>query len=196
MDERKEFEILEEWLSLEKAEFRMLSLIAILSDSNRAFRGTLSTLCKELSIGASTVNKERLKNNLYQLAAADLITIIKDNNVYTISLAKAAEKSKNIIKIKKAWYQLIKDTPSEAAWENVLKVFIKLLEFAPASIHKEQEIADELNISVSTVKRAIKTLKQIDFQDFRFKIEPKIEKLADGKFRTLGNTYSQAIIFE
>lgn len=196
MTEKKEIEFLEEWLPLEKAEFRLLSMITILSDNNRAFRGTLKTFCEELCIDTSSGNIKRLKNSLNQLAVADFIKIIIDKDIYTISLAKAAEKSKNIIKIKKAWYQLIKDTPSEAAWENVLKVFIKLLEFAPASIHKEQEIADELNISVSTVKRAIKTLKQIDFKDFRFKIEPKIEKLPDGKFRTLGNTYSQAIIFE
>lgn len=195
MSKKEKFEFHEEWLSLKKYDFRLLSMITILADNNRAFRGTLSELCKELDIQSSSANKNTMIKNLNNLAAANIVNIIVDKDIYTISLAKAAEKSKNIITIKKAWYLLIRNTPTDTSWDSVLKVFLKLSTFAPASLHTEKEISKELNMSVSTVKRAISTLKKIDFVDFYFKIDTVKEKLPNGRYRTNGNLYSAALDF-
>ena len=93
--EKEELEFLEEWFLLEKYEFKLLTIITILSDTKRAFRGKLNDLCNELSISTCS------KNSLTFLKQNDYIKVIEDKGIYTISLAHAAEKSKNIIKIKK-----------------------------------------------------------------------------------------------
>lgn len=62
--EKEELEFLEEWFLLKKYEFKLLTIITILSDNKRAFRGKLSDLCNELSISNCSKNKETIKNSL------------------------------------------------------------------------------------------------------------------------------------
>ena len=52
----EELEFFEEWLSLEKYHFKILTMITVLADNKRAFRGKLSDLCQNLSIQNSSVN--------------------------------------------------------------------------------------------------------------------------------------------
>lgn len=199
MDEELEF--FEEWLLLEKYHFKILTMITVLADNKRAFRGQLSDLCQELSIKCSSGNINNIKAALAILEEDHYINIMIDKDIYTISLAKAAEKSKNIIKIKKAWYKLIRETKSKAAWENVLKVFLILLEQPQG---KEQaityrEIAAMMNCSKSTVERAVKTICSIDFKDFIFKkdiIKEKHTTENGTTYATLGTVYIQGINFE
>ena len=46
MDEELEFE--KDWLSVEKLEFKQLTLITVLADNHLAYRGTLSDMCSFL----------------------------------------------------------------------------------------------------------------------------------------------------
>lgn len=194
----EEIEFLKEWLSLEKYHFKMLTMITVLADNKRAFRGKLSDLCHSLSIQNSSVNTAKIKTTLVSLAEKNYINIIIDKDIYTISLTKAAETSKNVIKIKRAWYKLIRETESTAAWESVLKVFLVLIELPQG---KDQtitykEIGSTTKCSKSTVERAVKTICSIDFKDFKFQKETIKERLENGSYRTIGTIYRQGIYFE
>ena len=194
----EEIEFLIEWLSLEKYHFKILTMITVLADNKRAFRGKLSDLCHSLFIQNSSVNTDKIKATLVSLAEKNYINIIIDKDIYTISLTKAAETSKNVIKIKRAWYKLIRETESTAAWESVLKVFLVLIELPQG---KDQtitykEIASTTKCSKSTVERAVKTICSIDFKDFKFQKETIKKQLKDGSYRTIGTIYKQGIYFE
>lgn len=189
--EKQELEFLEEWFLLKKYEFKLLTIITVLSDNKRAFRGKLNDLCNELSITNCTKNKDKLKNSLTFLEQNDYIKIIEDKGIYTISLAHAAEKSKNIIKIKKAWYEIIKNADCEASWESLLKVFLKVLELSQDEIYTYKQIGKLTNMSSTTVERCIKTIKKLKFDDILVKTEIKKSKNKKDEYRTKGQTYTQ-----
>ena len=196
MEEILEFST--ECLSLEKYHFKILTMITVLADSKAAFRGKISDLCHSLSIQTSSGNITKIKSSLDFLTKSNYINILVDKDIYTVTLTKAAESNKNIIKIKNAWYKLIKETPSEAAWENMLKVFLVLIEL-PSCEDKPityKEIGDIIKCSKSTVQRAVKTICNIDFKDFKFIKDVKKERLNDGSYRTTGTIYTQGIFFE
>lgn len=194
----EEIEFLEEWLSLKKYHFKILTMITVLADNKRAFRGKLSDLCQNLSIQNSSVNIAKIRTTLVSLAEDNYINTIIDKDIYTISLTKAAEKSKNVIKIKRAWYKLIRETESTAAWESVLKVFLVLIELPQGKDRTitYEEIGNTIKCSKSTVERAVKTICSIDFKDFKFQKETKKERLKNGSYRTIGTIYKQGIYFE
>ena len=194
----EELEFFEEWLSLEKYHFKILTMITVLADNKRAFRGKLSDLCRSLSIQNSSVNIAKIRTTLFSLAEDNYINIIIDKDIYTISLTKAAEKSKNVIKIKRAWYQLIRETESLAAWESVLKVFLVLIELPQGKDQTitHEEIGTIIKCSKSTVERAVKTICSIDFKDFKFQKETVKERLENGNYMTIGTIYKQGIYFE
>lgn len=194
----EEIEFLEEWLSLKKYHFKILTMITVLADNKRAFRGKLSDLCQNLSIQNSSVNIAKVRTTLVSLAEDNYINTIIDKDIYTISLTKAAEKSKNVIKIKRAWYKLIRETESTAAWESVLKVFLVLIELPQGKDRTitYEEIGNTIKCSKSTVERAVKTICSIDFKDFKFQKETVKERLKNGSYRTIGTIYKQGIYFE
>lgn len=197
----EELEFFEEWLSLEKYHFKILTMITVLADNKRAFRGKLSDFCQSLSIQKSSVNIAKIKATIVSLAEENYINTIIDKDIYTISLTRAAEKSKNVIKIKRAWYQLIRETKSTAAWESVLKVFLVLLE-QPQGRNKTityEQIGALVKCSKTTVERAIKTICSIDFKDFKFQkdiIKEKYDTENGIAYKTLGTVYIQGIYFE
>lgn len=197
----EELEFFEEWLMLEKYNFKIITMITVLADNQRAFRGKLSEFCQNLSIQSSAANIKNIKAALAYLQENRYINIMVDKDIYTISLAKAAEKCKNIIKIKRTWYKLIRETKSTAAWESVLKVFLVLLE-QPQGKNKVityEQIGALINCSKATVERAVKTICSIDFKDFKFQKDVIKEKYdtANGKaHKTIGTIYIQGINFE
>ena len=183
MEEILEFST--ECLSLEKYHFKILTMITVLADSKAAFRGKISDLCHSLSIQTSSGNITKIKSSLDFLTKSNYINILVDKDIYTVTLTKAAESNKNIIKIKKAW-------------ENMLKVFLVLIEL-PSCEDKPityKEIGDIIKCSKSTVQRAVKTICNIDFKDFKFIKDVKKERLNDGSYRTTGTIYTQGIFFE
>lgn len=194
----KEIEFLEEWLSLEKYHFKIITIITVLADNKMVFRGKLSDICHSLSIQNSSVNIAKIKATLVSLTEDNYIHTIIDKDIYNISLTKEAEKSKHVIKIKRAWYKLIRESESTAAWESVLKVFLVLMEL-PQGRDKTvtyEEIGNTIKCSKSTVERAVKTICSIDFKDFKFQKEIVKERLKNGGYRTIGTIYKQGIYFE
>lgn len=197
---KEELEFCEEWLMLKQYSFKLLTALTVLADNKRAFRGTLADICDCIGIQPSSSNKERIKLNLAILQEQELVKVIVDKDIYTVSLAAAAQKSKNIIKIKKAWYILLKDvhanTKTETSFENLLKVFLKLLELSPSQTYTYTAIGKMVNLSKSTVGRCVKVLSKIDFEDFRFCITvDKVQKV-NGQYHTKGQIYNQMIQFK
>lgn len=198
--EKEELEFCEEWLLLKQYSFKLLTALTVLADNKLAFRGTLSDICNCIGIQPSSCNKDRIKLNLDILQEQEWAKVIIDKDIYTVSLAAAAQKSKNIIKIKKAWYILIKDahatTKTQTSFENLLKVFLKLLELSPNKTYTYADIGKMINLSKSTVGRCVKVLSKIDFDDFRFWIKLDRVKTNKGDYQTRGQIYDRMIIFE
>lgn len=198
--EKDELKFCSEWLTLENYSFKILAIITVLADNKLAFRGTLADLCKSLGVGNSSPNKNRIKRELDFLQQNNFAQIIIDKDIYTISLAAAAEKSKNIIKIKKAWYTLIRDTHSstkpETSWESMLKVFLILLELPPDNTYTYTSIGERAGLKKSAIGRCVKALEKIDFKDFRFSVTTDKVRTETGKYYNLGRTYCQMIEFK
>lgn len=194
--EEKELEIAEEWLVLEKYHFKIMTIATVLADENRAYRGKLSELCEQLNIQNSSANIAKIKNSLQLLSEQNYIKLIVDHDVYTISLAKSIEKSKNIKKIKKAWYNLIRENQEKDSWVNTFKVFLVLIDLKNTEIRTHAEIGKQIGISKGTVSNCIKALKTIDFKDFIFDIQVQKDRVAPNEFRTQGTSFNQMIIFE
>ncbi len=199
-DESEELEFLTEWLTLDKYYFKILTMITVLADNKKAFRGKLSDLCQSLSIQSSSANTQKMKLALFTLEENNYINMIIDNDIYTISLTKFAEKDKGIIKIKREWYKLIRAAKSSASWENILKVFLYLLglpQGANAPVITYAEISRNINCSKSVVQRAVNTICNINFVDFKFNKEIIKEKIPNVEsWKTLGTKYEQVIWFE
>lgn len=194
--EKTELEFCEEWLLLKKYYFKLLTMVTVLADNNRAFRGKLSELCTHLNIQSSSGNIQKIKEALTFLAANDYIKVIEDKNIFTVSLAKSAESSKKIIKIKKTWYKLIRETPSEASWENTLKIFLVLLELDSNNVIKYADIEKITGIKSRTIQNCVRTISNIDFGDFKIRPQKQTHKTKDGSFCTDGQTFEKVLIFE
>ena len=194
----EEIEFLAEWLDLKKYHFKILTTVTVLADNQKAYRGKLSDFCQYLSIKPSSVNINNIQSALTFLEENAYVNIMIDKDIYTISLSKAAEKSKNIIRIKKAWYKLIRETKSDAAWEQVLKVFLVLIELPQNKdmTITQKEIGNIIKCSEATIQRAVKTICSIDFEDFKFQTTTVTKRLDNGTYRTIGTIYKQGIYFE
>ena len=192
----QEITILKEWLPLDKSYFKLLAVVAVLADKNLAFRGKLNELCREIGIQPSSVNKDKLKDNLAFLYENGYVKMIIDHNTYTVSLAAAAEKSQDVKKIKKAWYQLIRETDSEASWENNLKVFLYLIDLPADRKVTYKEIGHEINISKSTVGKCVRTICSINFIDFQIYAKKENQQGEDGNIYCVGQRYEKGLNFE
>lgn len=194
--DREEIEFCEEWLTLKKYYFKILTMVTVLADNQKAFRGKLKDLCDSLDIQSSSANIQKIRESINFLAENDYIKVIVDNNIYTISLAHAAEKSKKVIKIKKTWYKLIRESEGAASWENTLKVFLVITELASEEIIKYAEIAEKTGIKNRTVQSCVKTISSIDFEDFQITKKKYTRKNADGTYISYGQIFDKGMRFE
>ncbi|MBO5083130.1 MAG: hypothetical protein J6C06_11055 [Lachnospiraceae bacterium] len=192
---KTELEFTEDWLPLEKCNFRILTMISVLADNHRAYRGTLKELCTELGIGNSSTNIQGIKNSLTFLENNNYIKVVKDNTRYTISLSFSAEKDKNIIKIKKEWYKLIRECNSDTSWENILKVFLLIYPINNNKPIKYTEMAKELNVSSQVISRSVRALQRIKFDDWTFVVSTVTIKDEEGSYHTIGQTFEKMITF-
>lgn len=135
--------------------------------------------------------KTNSKTLLLFLSRMTISKLLMIKGIYTISLAHAAEKSKNVIKIKKAWYEIIKNADCEASWESLLKVFLTVLELSQDQIYTYNEIGKKTNLSKSTVERCVKTIKKLKFDNIAIKVDLIKTKNSKGNYKTKGQAYTQ-----
>ena len=166
-----------EWLLLDKKEFRILAMLA----DKGEYSGNLTKICEYFSLNPQTKHRSHIRNSIQKLTEAGFIDCTKRGQTYTL---KAIPKEKRI-EISRRWAELViqhKYTSESVAWEVVLKVLIWIAD-KHAPIITNDEIADELHISVSTIVSAKNVLEK----DIGAIIK-EIDKitLADGSKRNKG----------
>ena len=104
---------------MEKYNFKLLTLAAVLALYNCAYRGTIEDMCEYLG---EDKNEEAIITAIEQLEKKGMIKFMIDKyNVYTISLSVKAEKKKDVVAIQKKWTEI---KGAKVSWESVLRAWL------------------------------------------------------------------------
>ena len=174
-----------EWLKLEKYNFKLLTLVAVLAQNHLAYRGTVAEMCDYLGVDNQTKNRRAITTAIAQLEEKGMVKTILDNNkVYTITLSVKAEKKKDVIVIQKKWIEMVQGLTTGVAWDNVLRVWLYLIA-NEEEIITSKKIAADLGMSKSMVDR----IKIILVSDLKaIKCQNRAKKISEGNFQKLGQT--------
>ena len=174
-----------EWLKLEKYNFKLLTLVAVLAQNHLAYRGTVAEMCDYLGINNQTKNRKAITTAIAQLEKKGMIKTILDGKVYTITLSVKAEKKKDVIVIQKKWIEMVQGLKSRGvSWDNVLRVWLYLIA-NEEEIITSKKIAADLGMSKSMVDR----IKIILVSDLKaIKCRNRAKKISEGNFQKLGQT--------
>ena len=174
-----------EWLKLEKYNFKLLTLVAVLAQNHLAYRGTVAEMCDYLGINNQTKNRKAITTAIAQLEEKGMVKTILDNNkVYTITLSVKAEKKKDVIVIQKKWIEMVQGLTTGVTWDNVLRVWLYLIA-NEEEIITSKKIAADLGMSKSMVDR----IKIILVSDLKaIKCQNRAKKISEGNFQKLGQT--------
>ena len=174
-----------EWLKLEKYNFKLLTLVAVLAQNHLAYRGTVAEMCDYLGINNQTKNRRAITTAIAQLEEKGMVKTILDNNkVYTITLSVKAEKKKDVIVIQKKWIEMVQGLTTGVTWDNVLRVWLYLIA-NEEEIITSKKIAADLGMKKSMVDR-IKIVLVNDLQ--AIKCRDRSKKISEGNFKKLGQT--------
>ena len=167
-----------EWLPLPKAEFNVLAMIA---EQGGSFTGNYSDMCRYLGVTPQSSNRTAQKNAIESLVSHGFISCESRGRTHHLTvIPKATE-----IRLPRLWVQSViqHDYSSEAvAFAPVLKVFIWIVH-NDLSVVTNSMIAEDLNVSVSTVVNAKNVLEREYENITKRKIS---EKIGNDIFRNLG----------
>lgn len=166
-----------EWFPLPKQDFRLLAMLADVGE----FKGTLSDMCRYFSLSIQSSNRNKLKSSIELLTEQGYIRSRKKGNTYYL---EAIPKEKEIT-VERGWLHRIQShdyTTESIAWEQVVKVLLWIVDNKEEVI-TNQDIADDLGISISTIGYAKNVLEKEYDAISRRKVS---EKIADGVYLTLG----------
>lgn len=175
-----------EWLKLEKYNFKLLTLVAVLAQNHLAYRGTVAEMCDYLGINNQTKNRKAITTAIAQLEEKGMVKTILDNNkVYTITLSVKAEKKKDVIVIQKKWIEMVQGLKSRGvSWDNVLRVWLYLIA-NEEEIITSKKIAADLGIS----ERKVARIKDVLVNDLKaIKCQDRYKKTSGVNFTKLGQT--------
>ena len=174
-----------EWLKLEKYNFKLLTLVAVLAQNHLAYRGTVAEMCEYLGVDNQTKNRRAITTAIEQLEKKGMVKTILDGKVYTITLSVKAEKKKDVIVIQKKWIEMVQGLKSRGvSWDNVLRVWLYLIA-NEEEIITSKKIAADLGMKKSMVDR-IKIVLVNDLQ--AIKCRDRSKKISEGNFKKLGQT--------
>ena len=157
-----------DWLTREDYQFKLLALLAVLANSNLAYRGTLADMCNFLGVsnGNSRTNK-KIRDAINALEQDKLLKKIIDGRTYTRTLSKKAEKQRRVIRIQKEWvmvaknYSHLPDKSESVSWMVLLKVWLFLIDRGSTQEPiTNKQIGDALGIAEGTVKNARSALQK------------------------------------
>lgn len=167
-----------EWLSLPKAEFNILTLLA---EQGGSFSGNLSALCRYFTVTLQQKNRTSLRSAIENLTSKGFITSQLNGRTYSLQLIPKEEEIKAI----KSLVQSITrhDYSSEnVAAASVVKVLLWVIRNQEPVVTNAQ-IAADLGVSESTVCSA-KNVLQKEYETLSKHIVSM--KLGDNFFRALG----------
>ena len=167
-----------EWLSLPKAEFNILAMLA---EQGGLFSGNYSDMCRYLGVTPQNRNRQNLQTAIQSLAATGFIRheSLGRTQILTI-IPKATE-----IPLPRSWVQSVirHDYSGESvAFAQVLKLFAWIAH-NEVPVVTNGEIAADLNISSSTVVSAKNVLER----EYECITKKRIsEKMRENFYRNLG----------
>lgn len=173
-----------EWLKLEKYNFKLLTLVAVLAQNHLAYRGTVAEMCEYLGVDNQTKNRRAITTAIEQLEKKGMVKTILDGKVYTITLSVKAEKKKDVIVIQKKWIEMVQGLTTGVTWDNVLRVWLYL-------IANEEEIITSKKIAadLGMTKRMVDRIKVVLVNDLQaIKCKNRSKKISEGNFKSLGQT--------
>ena len=173
-----------EWLKLEKYNFKLLTLVAVLAQNHLAYRGTVAEMCEYLGVDNQTKNRRAITTAIEQLEKKGMVKTILDGKVYTITLSVKAEKKKDVIVIQKKWIEMVQGLKGGVSWDNVLRVWLYL-------IANEEEIITSKKIAadLGMTKRMVDRIKVVLVNDLQaIKCKNRSKKISEGNFKSLGQT--------
>ena len=172
-----------EWLSLPKAEFRLLVMIADIGGDIKC----LSNACRYFGLrDDESSTKDGMAESLQNLADKNIIKLTKIKRRYYATLNPIAKD--NIVTIKREYLKTIMQRNYEAkvAWEQVLKCYLWIdSKTKPDLIFTNDEMVAAMNISSSTISKAKSPLKN-EYE--AVKIKKITDKIGDNNYRTIGQT--------
>ena len=173
-----------EWLKLEKYNFKLLTLVAVLAQNHLAYRGTVAEMCNYLGVDNQTKNRKAITTAIAQLEKKGMIKTILDGKVYTITLSVKAEKKKDVIVIQKKWIEMVQGLTTGVSWDNVLRVWLYLIA-NEEEIITSKKIAADLGMKKSMVDR----IKMVLVNDLKaIKCQDRYKKTSGANFTKLGQT--------
>ena len=167
-----------EWIPLPKAEFNVLAMIA---EQGGSFSGNYSDMCRYLGVTPQNRNRTAQKTAIESLVSHGFISCESRGRTLTLTvIPKATE-----IRLPRLWVQSViqHDYSSQSvAFAPVLKVFMWIAH-NNLSVVTNGMIAEDLNVSVSTVVSAKNVLEHEYENITKRKIS---EKIGNDVFRNLG----------
>ena len=168
-----------EWLLLDKAHFRILTMLA----DKGAFCGGLADICRYLSLspGQQKTNAT-LRASIDFLAANGYITGTLTGRTYQLQLIP----KENPIYVSRRWFNPIRpntDFSQTVSWEMVIKTLVWISGNSLSNLVVNDMIAEELNTSVATLGAAKNVLER-DFHAIIRDVEKMI--LPNGQKRNIG----------
>lgn len=166
-----------EWLPLDKKEFRILAMLA----DRGEYHGTLSPLCDYFSVSCQTRNRDRLRNSIQELKANGFIEAELNGWTYTLRAVPKAQR----IEMDRGLFESIKSrnyATAGVAWEQVLKLYLWIVQHESQEIVTNREIAEALNTSESTVCAA-KNVLQYEYEAIA---KHRVSAKYGDSFRSLG----------
>ena len=187
MDLNKEAGIDTTWLSVANYKFKILVMISCLAQNHLAFRGKLKDMCDFLGVGNTTSNTKKINEAINQLEAKGDIIKVKEGYTYTLTLTNKAYNKAKVKRIRNAWVSAIQgyepeDKDNSVSWETILKVLVYLMADKRENVRYD-EIGKDLGIEKDTVRKAVKALQTIQFEDIILKKKLNWLRLHDGSFK-------------
>lgn len=187
MDLNKEAGIDTTWLSVANYKFKILVMISCLAQNHLAFRGKLKDMCDFLGVGNTTSNTKKIKEAIQQLEEKGDIIKVQEGYTYTLTLTNKAYNKAKVKRIRNAWVSAIQgyepeDKHNSVSWETVLKVLVYLMADKRENVRYD-EIGKDLGIEKDTVRKAVKALQIIQFEDIILKKKLNWLRLHDGSFK-------------
>lgn len=173
-----------DWLSLPKGEFRLLVMIADVGSN----LGCASAICRYFrpqTRNPQSDTRNRVVNDLELLVKKGFITLTKRGRRYKATFKKPIEEENKITIEREYLHKIMKrEYDVSVAWEQVLKCYLWLqCETTPLTIFTNQEIAEALKISPSTIVSAKRPLKK---EYGAVAIDKLTKKNNKNEYKTLG----------
>ena len=177
----------QEWLALNKNEFRILAMLA----DKGEFIGNLSTLCRYFSLTTQSRNINQMRTSIENLHEKGFISCQISGRTYRL---KAIPKEKEI-RVSQRWVRALiqhEKFSEDVAWEQVLKVYLWIASNKEPIVTNEM-IATALNTSVSTIGLAKNVLQHEYDAISRRKVS---EKIGADTYRTIGQELQAGVILK